>query len=81
MAIDFHERLRSLLDEFQRQVVDVRLAAAGTSCAAARLALESLLNIIKQRQMLFPDTDPSVPGQPPDDPGARVHAGGVRAVP
>ena len=61
VAIDFHEQLRSLLDEFQRQVVDVRLAAAGTSCANARLALESLLNIIKQRQMLFPDADPSVP--------------------
>ena len=61
VAIDFHEQLRSLLDEFQRQVVDVRVAAAGNCCANARLALESLLNIIKQRLMLFPDTDPSVP--------------------
>ena len=47
------EDLRSLLDEFQKKVVDVRLAAAGQSCANARLAIESLLNLSKQRQLIF----------------------------
>ncbi len=61
VSSDFYDQLGSLLDELQRQVVDVRVAAAGNSCANARLALQSLLNIAKQRQMLFPDTDPSVP--------------------
>jgi hypothetical protein len=61
VSLTFYEELRSILDEFQRQVVDVRLAAAGNSCANARLALETLLNITKQRKMLYPETDASVP--------------------
>jgi hypothetical protein len=61
VPLTFPEEVRSLLDEFQRQVVDVRLAAAGNSCANARLALESLLNVTRERVLLFPETDPTVP--------------------
>ena len=61
VSVEFREQLQELLDEFQRQVVDVRVAAAGGSCANARLAIESLLNLGKQRQLLFGGDAEDVP--------------------
>ena len=61
VALTFHDGMRSLLDEFQRLVVDPRVAAAGSSCANARLALESLLNLSKQRQLLFGGEEEAFP--------------------
>lgn len=55
------QQIQSLLDEFERRVVDVRLAAAGQSCAAARLALETLLNLGRQRQLLPGGGDVTIP--------------------
>jgi hypothetical protein len=52
VAIENLQQIQSLLDEFQSKVVDVRVAAAGQSCANARLAIESLLNLEKERQLI-----------------------------
>jgi hypothetical protein len=61
VALTFHDEMRSLLDEFRQKVVDPRVAAAGNSCANARLALESLLNLSKQRQLLFGGEEEAFP--------------------
>lgn len=46
--IDFE----SLFKQYEEQVVKPRLAAAGESCAAGRLALQTLLGLERQRQLL-----------------------------
>jgi hypothetical protein len=44
--------LNDLLQQYDTQVVQPRIAAAGTSCAAGRLALETLLGFERQKQLL-----------------------------
>jgi hypothetical protein len=46
--IDFE----SLFKQYEEQVLKPRLAAAGESCAAGRLALQTLLGLERQRQLL-----------------------------
>lgn len=48
----FQETMERLMDRYQKEVVDVRLAAAGSSCAAARAATETVLAFERQRQLL-----------------------------
>ncbi len=43
---------QSLMQEFENRVVKPRLAAAGESCAAGRLAIETLVGIERQRQLI-----------------------------
>lgn len=38
--------------EYDKEVVQVRVAAAGTSCAAGRLALQTVLGVQRQKQLL-----------------------------
>jgi hypothetical protein len=52
VSVAVYDQVQSLLDEFERKIVDVRIAAAGQSCANARLALQSLLNLNRQRQLI-----------------------------
>ena len=49
---EMFNQMQELLDEFQRLVVDVRIAAAGQSCASARLAVLTLQNLGRQRQLI-----------------------------
>ncbi len=42
----------ALLREYVKEVVEVRVAAAGSSCAAGRLALETVLGTERQAQLL-----------------------------
>ena len=51
-AGDWAEELKALMDQYQREVVDVRVAAAGESCAAGRLALQTVLGLERQKQLL-----------------------------
>ena len=44
--------LQALFDQYQKEVVDVRVAAAGESCAAGRLALQTLMGLERQKQLL-----------------------------
>jgi hypothetical protein len=44
--------LQALFDQYQKEVVDVRIAAAGESCAAGRLALQTALGLERQKQLL-----------------------------
>ena len=44
--------LQALFDQYQKEVVDVRVAAAGESCAAGRLALQTVLGLERQKQLL-----------------------------
>ncbi len=44
--------LQVLFEQYQKEVVDVRVAAAGESCAAGRLALQTLLGLERQKQLL-----------------------------
>ena len=50
--VDIFEVLRERMREFDEQVVRQRVAAAGESCAAGRLAMRTLLGIERQRQLL-----------------------------
>ena len=61
VSVEILDQIKSLMDEFQRLVVDVRLAAAGQSCAAARLAILTLLNLSKQRQLVFGGEGEDIP--------------------
>jgi hypothetical protein len=47
-TIDFED----LFKQYEEQVVKPRLAAAGESCAAGRLALQTVLGLERQRQLL-----------------------------
>ncbi len=44
--------LNDLFAQYERDVVQPRLAAAGTSCAAARLAIQTLIGVERQLQLL-----------------------------
>jgi len=44
--------IQALFDQYQKEVVDVRVAAAGESCAAGRLALQTTLGLERQKQLL-----------------------------
>jgi hypothetical protein len=44
--------LQALFDQYQKEVVDVRIAAAGESCAAGRLAMQTFLALERQKQLL-----------------------------
>lgn len=44
-----------LLIQYQREVVQPRIAAAGTSCAAARLAIQTVLSVERQKALLGVD--------------------------
>jgi hypothetical protein len=47
--------LRNLLPEFEREVLDGRLALAGDGCAEARLAMEAFLAYDRQLQLIVAD--------------------------
>jgi hypothetical protein len=44
--------LQPLLDQYQKEVVEPRIAAAGQSCAAGQLALQTVLGFERQKQLL-----------------------------
>lgn len=49
---DYWYAVEDILNAYQRDVVDVRVAAAGKSCANARLAWESVLNLDRQYSLV-----------------------------
>jgi hypothetical protein len=51
-ASNWAEELKALMDQYQKEVIDVRVAAAGESCAAGRLALQTVLGHERQKQLL-----------------------------
>src|SRR5665648_96250 len=51
-AGNWADDLKALMDQYQKEVVDVRVAAAGESCAAGRLALQTVLGLERQKQLL-----------------------------
>ena len=44
--------LQGLFDQYEREVIEPRVAAAGESCAAGRLALQTVLGQERQKQLL-----------------------------
>jgi len=52
-VIDFESAFR----EYEEQVVKPRIAAAGESCAAGRLALQTVLGVERQKQLLGFESD------------------------
>lgn len=58
-----HSQLQPLFEQFQREVVDPRLAAAGQSCAAGRSAISTVLGFARQRELLGYDDDSGALGQ------------------
>jgi len=50
--VDLGEFFNDLMSQFEKQVVKPRVAAAGESCAAGRLALQTILGLERQRQLL-----------------------------
>lgn len=55
----FNERLREFFEQFQREVVDPRMAAAGESCAAGRLAVETHLSFARQWELILGEEYPT----------------------
>ena len=51
-AVDWAGEMQVLMNQYQKEVVDVRVAAAGESCAAGRLALQTVLGLERQKQLL-----------------------------
>lgn len=49
---DLGEYFTEIFAQFEEQVIKPRLAAAGESCAAGRLALQTVLGLERQRQLL-----------------------------
>ena len=47
-----HAQLEALFEQFEREVVGPRLAAAGQSCAAGRSAILTVLGFARQRELL-----------------------------
>ncbi len=41
-----------MFDQYEKEVVEPRIAAAGESCAAGRLALQTVLGMERQKQLL-----------------------------
>ena len=52
MAPDYWAAFEDILDAYERDVVQPRVAAAGKSCANAQLAFESVKNLDRQRQVM-----------------------------
>jgi hypothetical protein len=50
--VDLNEFFTEIMKQFEEQVVKPRVAAAGESCAAGRLALQTVLGLERQRQLL-----------------------------
>ena len=50
--LDLGEFFNDLMSQYEEQVVKPRVAAAGDSCAAGRLALQTVLGLERQRQLL-----------------------------
>lgn len=50
--LDLGEYFTEIFAQFEEQVIKPRLAAAGESCAAGRLALQTVLGLERQRQLL-----------------------------
>jgi hypothetical protein len=46
------EELQPLFDQFEKEVIEPRIAAAGESCAAGQLALQTVLGFERQKQLL-----------------------------
>lgn len=46
------EDLQPLFDQFEKEVIEPRIAAAGESCAAGQLALQTVLGFERQKQLL-----------------------------
>jgi hypothetical protein len=44
--------LEDIMDQFEEEVIQPRIAAAGTSCAAGQLALQTVLGFERQKQLL-----------------------------
>jgi hypothetical protein len=57
---DLKTIFEDLFARFDREVVQPRLAAAGESCAAGRLALQTLLSVERQKQLLGMSSDEDV---------------------
>ncbi len=51
-GLDIAELFGSAFEEFERTVVEPRVRAAGESCATGRLALETVLGLERQRQLI-----------------------------
>jgi hypothetical protein len=49
---EFAAKLEELMRQYEEQVVKPRIAAAGESCAAGRLAIQTVLGYERQRQLL-----------------------------
>ncbi len=49
---EFEAKFQELLRQYEEQVVKPRIAAAGESCAAGRLAIQTVLGYERQRQLL-----------------------------
>ncbi|GIV64061.1 MAG: hypothetical protein KatS3mg045_1400 [Bellilinea sp.] len=54
---DLASIFNDIFDRYQREVVEPRVAAAGESCAAGRLALQTVLGFERQKQLLGISTD------------------------
>jgi hypothetical protein len=52
VSSDLYEQLQPLFERYKTEVVDVRAAAAGESCAAGQLALQTVLGFERQKQLL-----------------------------
>lgn len=46
------EDLQPLFDQYEKEVIEPRIAAAGESCAAGQLALQTVLGFERQKQLL-----------------------------
>ncbi len=55
---DLGEVMSGLFEQYEREVLQPRLAAAGESCAAGRLAIQTLLGIERQKQLLGIESAP-----------------------
>jgi hypothetical protein len=51
-GVDLAAIFNDLMKQYEEQVVQPRVAAAGESCAAGRLALQTVLGLERQRQLL-----------------------------
>ena len=81
VASDFWDAFEDIVKAYERDVVEPRVAAAGKSCAAGRLAMESVQNLDRQRQLHAVRTTGLGLEQARGHGCARLHAGGVRALP
>lgn len=61
---DLWERVRGYFEQYEREVLDPRVAAAGNSCAEGRLAVDTYLGFHRTMQLLgFTDDDSATDAQ------------------